>query len=119
LSTQVLDGVNDYNTTFKLGTPVSNSSFSLPSPTVGDTYKLAISVDGVITDITGNINLSSSSLRRQNNTTTTALSAATLNSTYPAATLGFRVYCLQIVAGALIYEKTATGWIQNTTAIVT
>jgi hypothetical protein len=96
-----------------------NFYFYIPAKTSAGTYNLSTSVDGVEADITGNVNLSSSSLRRQNNTTTTALSAATLNSTYPAATLGFRVYCLQIVAGALIYEKTATGWIQNTTAIVT
>lgn len=46
------------------------------------------------------------------NTTTIILSSATLTSTYPTATKGFKVHCLSIVSGGLIYEKTATGWCQ-------
>lgn len=42
------------------------------------------------------------------NSTTTALSAATLNSTYPSATTGFRVICPSISGGALTYTKTGT-----------
>jgi hypothetical protein len=45
------------------------------------------------------------------NSTTTGLSLATLNSTYPTANIGFRVHCMSIVAGRLIYEKTSTGWV--------
>jgi hypothetical protein len=45
------------------------------------------------------------------NTTTTALSLATLNSTYPTAIIGFRVHCISITAGKLIYERTSTGWV--------
>ena len=44
------------------------------------------------------------------NATATALSAATLNSTYATARTGFRVICMSIGAGALIYTKTSTGW---------
>ena len=45
------------------------------------------------------------------NTTTIALSLATLNSTYPTAIIGFRVHCISITAGKLIYERTSTGWV--------
>ena len=45
------------------------------------------------------------------NTTTTVLSLATLNSTYPTAIIGFRVHCISITAGKLIYERTSTGWV--------
>lgn len=45
------------------------------------------------------------------NNTTTTLSSATLNSTYPTATTGTHVYCTSIVVGAMIYERTLTGWI--------
>ena len=45
------------------------------------------------------------------NNTTTTLSSATLNSTYPTATTGTHVYCTSILVGAMIYERTLTGWI--------
>ncbi|QLC65778.1 hypothetical protein LPB248_05565 [Flavobacterium sp. LPB0248] len=47
-----------------------------------------------------------------NNTTTTALNNSQLNTAYPSAETGFKVPCLNIASGALIYEKTANGWIQ-------
>lgn len=47
----------------------------------------------------------------EDNPTTVVLSSATLNSTYPTAATGFRVYCASIIAGATTYEKTPTGWI--------
>ena len=46
-----------------------------------------------------------------NNSTTVVLTRATLNSTYPDATTGFRVYCTSIIVGAMVYEKTPTDWI--------
>lgn len=46
------------------------------------------------------------------NNTTVALSSLLLNTTYPTATIGFKVYALGIVAGALIYEKVNTEWVQ-------
>jgi hypothetical protein len=52
------------------------------------------------------------------NATTTVLSASDLNTAYPSAIRGFKVYCLDIVAGALIYEKSATGWISTEVTIV-
>ena len=48
------------------------------------------------------------------NATTIVLSSATLNSTYPTVTTGFKVYCTSIIAGAMTYEKTPTGWIGYT-----
>lgn len=46
-----------------------------------------------------------------NNSTTVALTSANLNSAYPDAETGFRVYCVAIVAGKMVYEKTPTGWV--------
>jgi len=42
------------------------------------------------------------------NNTTVVLSSATLDSTYPDATTGFRVYCASIIVGAMTYETTPT-----------
>jgi hypothetical protein len=53
-----------------------------------------------------------------NNATTLALSDTTLDATYPSAQQGFRVFALDIIAGALVYTKTATGWISNVVTIV-
>jgi hypothetical protein len=52
------------------------------------------------------------------NATTTALSLSTLNSTYPSKATGFEVYALSIIAGALIYRKTDTGWVSIIATIV-
>lgn len=55
-----------------------------------------------------------------NNAATTALSKATLNSTYPDATQGFKVYCTQIIIGALVYEKVESNeWISYSVTNVT
>lgn len=51
------------------------------------------------------------------NTTSAALSLATLNSTYPSATVGFKVQCPN-AAVLKTYEKTSTGWISYTIANV-
>lgn len=56
--------------------------------------------------------------RTVTNPTSTALSAATLNSTYPGATIGFKVHALSISGGGLIYEKTSTGWCQHSATVV-
>ncbi len=53
-----------------------------------------------------------------NNATTTALSLSTLNSTYSTAQQGFRVFALDIIAGALVYTKTNTGWISTIATVV-
>lgn len=48
------------------------------------------------------------------NSTTVVLSSSALNSTYPTAETGFKVYCTSIIGGRMIYEKTPTSnqWIQ-------
>lgn len=46
-----------------------------------------------------------------NNSTTIALTTSDLNTAYPDATTGYRVYCTSIIAGAMVYEKTPTGWV--------
>jgi len=51
------------------------------------------------------------------NATSVALSLATLNSTYPSATIGFKVQCAN-AAVLKIYEKTSTAWISYTIANV-
>lgn len=53
------------------------------------------------------------------NSTTIALSLSTLNATYPTATIGFKVHCLSISGGGLIYEKTTAGWCSYTVSIIT
>lgn len=44
--------------------------------------------------------------------TTVVKNSATLTTDYPAALPGDKVHALSIIAGALIYEKTASGWAQ-------
>lgn len=44
------------------------------------------------------------------NATTSELSAATLNTTYPSATVGFEVICNSITGNPLIYKKGSGGW---------
>jgi hypothetical protein len=53
------------------------------------------------------------------NATISALSGTALNSAYPSAIAGFRVHCLSISGGAIVYEKTTGGWIQYSTTAVT
>jgi len=53
-----------------------------------------------------------------NNATTLALSESDLDTAYPSASQGFRVFALDIIAGALVYTKTATSWISNSVTIV-
>jgi hypothetical protein len=53
-----------------------------------------------------------------NNATTLALSNADLNTAYPTAEQGFRVFALSIIAGSLVYTKTSTGWISTAVTIV-
>jgi hypothetical protein len=52
------------------------------------------------------------------NTTISVLSLATLNSTYSTFSIGSKVQCMSITAGALIYEKTLTGWAQHSVTTV-
>jgi len=53
------------------------------------------------------------------NATASALSLATLNATYTTATLGFRVICMSIAGGALVYTKTgASSWASSTLTAV-
>lgn len=53
------------------------------------------------------------------NATTVLLTTTNLNSAYPSATTGFRVYCRSIIAGAMVYEHTATAntWVGNAVII--
>lgn len=52
------------------------------------------------------------------NSTTTSLSKSQLNTSYPFANTGFKVQCLNIAQGALIYEKTSSGWVQYAVQVV-
>jgi hypothetical protein len=58
------------------------------------------------------------SLGVETNTTTTALSLSALNIAYPDAIAGFKVQCISITAGKLIYEKTSTGWVSYSVTLV-
>lgn len=53
------------------------------------------------------------------NSTATALSLSQLNTQYPTASFGFKVQCLSISGGALIYEKSTSGWISYSVNIIT
>ena len=53
------------------------------------------------------------------NPTTAPLTAAMLSSGYPTANIGFRVICMSISTGALIYIKTASGWAKQSVTNVT
>lgn len=46
-----------------------------------------------------------------NNSTSVVLTSSYLNSNYPSAITGFKVYCTNITAGKMVYEKTPSGWI--------
>ncbi len=52
------------------------------------------------------------------NATTVVLSASDLNAAYPEALIGFRVFAASIITGAIIYHKTATGWLSTLSTIV-
>ena len=75
-------------------------------------YRLGGWVTGDISNISTISNLLLNKVDKGvDNATTTALSSATLNSTYPDATTGFKVYCTSIIAGKMVYEKTPSGWV--------
>lgn len=50
--------------------------------------------------------------------TTIALTESYLDTNYPAAEVGFRVFALSIILGSLIYLKTTSGWVSIPTTIV-
>lgn len=45
------------------------------------------------------------------NATTTDLSLSDLNTAYPDASVGFKVFCEDIITTKQLYMKTGTGWI--------
>lgn len=53
------------------------------------------------------------------NSTTTVLTNSILNNTYPITNLGFRVICVYIATGPLIYTKTSTGGCSSSVTITT
>lgn len=53
-----------------------------------------------------------------NNATTVMLTLAQLNMQYLGVMMGFRVQCINIITGSIIYEKTGTGWVSTTVNIV-
>jgi len=57
-------------------------------------------------------------LKVYTDTTTVVLSEATLDSSYPTAKTGDRVHAISIIAGALMYEKTSTGWVGFPVAVI-
>jgi hypothetical protein len=61
---------------------------------------------------TGNYVVAVTSDIAVSNSTTVSLSAADLNAAYPNSVTGRKVQCVDISAGAKIYEKTITGWVE-------
>lgn len=66
----------------------------------------------------GNFTLVTASDIAVSNNTTTVLSASDLNTAYPIAIVGTQVHCLSITTGAVIYTKTAVGWVQHSVTTV-
>lgn len=60
---------------------------------------------------TGNYVVALTSDIAVSNSTTVSLSAADLNAAYPNSVTGRKIQCLDISAGAKIYEKTNIGWV--------
>lgn len=88
----------------------------ISTPAIDD---LLIGTDVGNNDLTKNFTIDSIlSLGVETNATTTALSLSTLNSAYPDAITGFKVHCISITAGKLIYEKTSTGWVSYSVTLV-
>lgn len=53
------------------------------------------------------------------NNSTVALTESDLNTAYPSAIIGFKVYAIDIIAGATLYTKIATNWVSTPITIVT
>lgn len=86
-----------------LGAIGANHTYTLPSLGAG-TYTFA---------------MTSQIPTKVNNATTVALTTSDLNTAYPSAIPGSKVYCTDIIAGPIVYEKTPTAsvWIAYTVTI--
>lgn len=90
-----------------------------PNDGTGDTIRIGgDKINDNFTEVYASTSTLTSRTDSANNTSTIALTNAALNSAYPTAALGFTVYALSIIAGALIYRKTSTGWISIPVTIV-
>jgi hypothetical protein len=95
--------------TIKADNLTSNYTFQLPGNIeVGGTQTLATT-----NDIAAYV-----ASRTVVNQTTILLTSADLNTTYPAATVGFRVMALNIPSEKVIYEKIANGWIKTAVLVI-
>lgn len=110
--------VNDGNLTTsifsdKINFDQRNKSFSLKSATLTASRTQTLQDrDGVVAL------LSDIPARMVENVSTTALTSTILNTTYPDATLGFKVITPSISGGGLIYEKMSSAWIQYAVTVV-
>ncbi len=52
------------------------------------------------------------------NSTTVVLTATVLNATYPDVKDGFRVYAKDIIAGAVLYQKSGSSWFSQLITLV-
>ena len=98
----ISSSLSPFTTTFSSGSPTVHND--LAGLNIGDYQHLTVVEKATITPVS--------------NATTVALTQANLDSAYPSATIGFRVYALSIIAGALIYNKTATGWYSQVATLV-
>lgn len=90
-----------------------------PEISTPDINDLLIGTDVGNNDATKNFTIDSIlSLGVVTNTTATALSLSALNIAYPDAITGFKVHCISITAGKLVYEKTSTGWVSYSVTLV-
>lgn len=97
-------GVGGSYLTFETKTKLGNTDFRIPDKVgnnLGEYYTLATTSD-----------------LAADNATLNPLTLSELNTTYPNTVNGFRVHCSSISTGALIYEKTQTGWLEISASIV-
>lgn len=85
------------SSTVKFITPISGvvANYLIPSKAISGDYTLSIA-------------------KTYTDATTVTKSSATLTTDYPLAAAGDKVQALSIIAGARIYEKTSTGWVEYT-----
>lgn len=97
-------GIGGSTLTFEKKTKFGTTEFRIPDKghsNLGEYYTLATTSD-----------------LAADNATLNSLTLTDLNVTYPNAVNGFRVHCPSISTGALIYEKTQTGWLEISASIV-
>ncbi len=101
LNSDIVDGTYSKGYTVIFPELNAESTFvNLPTPELSGTYTL-------------------STFTVYSNPTVSPISLSELNTNYPLARSGDKVHALSVAGGALIYEKTASNWVQYSVTAVT